>query len=596
MSSSARLNRLVNDAYINDDVNSVYDAFFEYQQVNCSDPQLVSISDAHTQTKRKILVNCGKCWHCRQTKINDWTTRMYAHCEDYKFVYFITLTYASFYSSDSPVTKLLMRKLGDAVWVRDNNNFNHRLCYNPCLLVKKHYQDFLKRLRKNTGNNTITYVISGEYGHDYGRPHFHMILFSNEPISRDDIKKAWSVSLVRNSVNGRDVWSYRKAHKFGVFYDVPIGRIDYNDLVTNGTFNTTAKVRVDGRYMNAGNCFSYVAKYVTKADKVNFSRVNLAYKNLYYKQSFVKIFDNEVVADKVHEYLLNVGYSDIQSKNLLNSQKLISYEKPIFKVSSKVFSPDLSQYYTKKVYGYDCRFEFYPSLYFDFRDSFRPFCEFSRGTPIGSIYAKRNIHEFTQDVFSKPLLQTDGFVVPSYFRRKAKEFLYPLRASRSSRSGISFCLDGLPNLYGRLSQRDKDSRYHLDAQSYKNFGLTDEQTLRYPKSVFKDAYSGERIIFKDGLAKFYKYSRTSRSFINSKCIPVPAFIRKCCDYIVDEIERHNNLVNLSRANLSAIERSNLIALDMGLDPVSLADNYQSRFTAWLNDHQKLYHEIHSSVE
>ena len=46
-------------------------------------------------------------------------------------------------------------------------------------LVKKHVQDFLKRLRKNTGW-TFKYFAAGEYGTDKGRLHYHIILFGVE--------------------------------------------------------------------------------------------------------------------------------------------------------------------------------------------------------------------------------------------------------------------------------------------------------------------------------------------------------------------------------------------------------------------------------
>ena len=39
----------------------------------------------------------------------------------------------------------------------------------------KHFQDFMKRLRKRLGS--VRYYMCGEYGEDFGRPHFHALLF-----------------------------------------------------------------------------------------------------------------------------------------------------------------------------------------------------------------------------------------------------------------------------------------------------------------------------------------------------------------------------------------------------------------------------------
>ena len=191
MSSVSRLSQIIESAYKNDDLQLMRDTFKEYQIANCYYPRLQRIYDAHTQTMRTIPVACGSCYHCIETKINEWVTRMYAHAEDFKHVYFITLTYRSFKSLDAESSKLIIRKLKDAIWHRDSLNYNKSYSYNPCLLVKKHYQLFIKRLRKNTGVQNITYVLSGEYGHDYGRPHFHIILYSPDPISREDIVRAW---------------------------------------------------------------------------------------------------------------------------------------------------------------------------------------------------------------------------------------------------------------------------------------------------------------------------------------------------------------------------------------------------------------------
>lgn len=46
-------------------------------------------------------------------------------------------------------------------------------------LVKKHFQDFMKRLRKRTGRE-LQYYHCGEYGERKRRPHYHAILFGYE--------------------------------------------------------------------------------------------------------------------------------------------------------------------------------------------------------------------------------------------------------------------------------------------------------------------------------------------------------------------------------------------------------------------------------
>lgn len=50
-------------------------------------------------------------------------------------------------------------------------------------LNKKHFQDFMKRLRKQTGEK-IRYYHCGEYGEEYYRPHYHALLFGFDPVDK----------------------------------------------------------------------------------------------------------------------------------------------------------------------------------------------------------------------------------------------------------------------------------------------------------------------------------------------------------------------------------------------------------------------------
>jgi hypothetical protein len=45
-------------------------------------------------------------------------------------------------------------------------------------LVRKHFTDFMKRLRKCFSGRTIRYFGCGEYGSKFLRPHYHIILFN----------------------------------------------------------------------------------------------------------------------------------------------------------------------------------------------------------------------------------------------------------------------------------------------------------------------------------------------------------------------------------------------------------------------------------
>lgn len=127
-----------------------------------------------------LEVPCGRCIACRLNYANSWSTRIVCEAKQWKFASFVTLTYND-----------------------ENLPFNEK--GNPTL-VKKHCQDFFKRVRKDI---KFRYFLGGEYGDIGRRPHYHFCCFSNDP-SIVDInfwQKHWRVgfcyvgTLTRNSAN-----------------------------------------------------------------------------------------------------------------------------------------------------------------------------------------------------------------------------------------------------------------------------------------------------------------------------------------------------------------------------------------------------------
>ena len=106
-------------------------------------------------------VSCKQCTGCRQEYSRQWAMRNMHEASLWLNNIFVTLTY-------------------------DNENLpKHNT------LIKKDFQDFMKRLRKkkhaNT-NNPIRYYQCGEYGEKFGRPHYHAILFNTNFRDREIIQ------------------------------------------------------------------------------------------------------------------------------------------------------------------------------------------------------------------------------------------------------------------------------------------------------------------------------------------------------------------------------------------------------------------------
>lgn len=573
MSTINRLAQIIDSAYKNNDIQLMRDSFNEYQMANCYYPRLHKIFDAHTQQIRTITIPCGTCYHCMESKINEWVTRMYAHAEDFKHVYFITLTYRSFVDLSAEVSKLVIKKLRDAIWHRDAFNSTKHYSYNPCLLVKSHYQKFLKRLRKNTGSK-VSYVLSGEYGHDYGRPHFHLILFSDKPISRADIVRAWSVCLWRDSTGH---FSYRTNQRTnGTAYDFPIGRVDYNDLVTNGSFNTTVKIRVDGRYLDVSNCFAYVCKYVCKSETANMKRVSLAYRALYYKDQFCKVFNNEVSFKIVKDYLLKVGYSFESIPNVINNLKQLVYEKTIFEPSPRIYAEGISQFEKVHICGGDAFVEKYPSLYYEFSSRFGSFCEFSRGLPIGSVYAARNISEFAQGVFTKPLLQDRAFVVPNYFRTKAAQYLYGLRRLHKTFKSSSYNLGGLVNLFRCFEGYTENNLSLPGYMDYKGDYSQYAKALLNPSRCYYDVFTKERIILADCAARYFKFNRGTKKYYCTRVVPISDFVAEWKQKLKKELDSFNARLLIAHTSKSLLDALRLKMTDCGLEFPQLRDSFVNK--------------------
>jgi len=90
---------------------------------------------------------CGQCVGCRLERSRQWAVRCVHEASLFRDNCFITLTYDP---ANLPV--------------------GGSLCYAD-------FQRFLKRLRRRFSGTTIRFFAGGEYGENFGRPHFHACIF-----------------------------------------------------------------------------------------------------------------------------------------------------------------------------------------------------------------------------------------------------------------------------------------------------------------------------------------------------------------------------------------------------------------------------------
>lgn len=123
----------------------------------------VPIKDGNNQL---VYVPCGKCPQCRSARASAWSFRLLQELKVSTSAHFLTLTYDT---KHVPITR---------------NGFMS--------LDKRHYQLFMKRLRKRN-RNRLKYYCAGEYGETYMRPHYHVIMFN---VDVKTIQDAWELGSV----------------------------------------------------------------------------------------------------------------------------------------------------------------------------------------------------------------------------------------------------------------------------------------------------------------------------------------------------------------------------------------------------------------
>ena len=127
-------------------------------------------------TDRPIAVPCGQCIGCRLERSRQWAVRCVHEAQLYDCNCFITLTY-------------------------DDDHLPNDLSLNL-----SHFQKFMKRLRKRFGDG-IRFFHCGEYGENFGRPHYHAIIFNFDVPDRVLFSQRNGVNLYSSEILS-SLWPY----------------------------------------------------------------------------------------------------------------------------------------------------------------------------------------------------------------------------------------------------------------------------------------------------------------------------------------------------------------------------------------------------
>lgn len=144
----------------------------------CADGSIVFQERRWFNTVKTLSLPCGQCIGCRLERSRQWAMRCMHEAQLHEKNCFITLTY-------------------DNTHLPSDGSLHY-----------KDFQLFIKRLRKKFGNSRIRYYMAGEYGENFGRPHFHACIFGHDFYDKKLWKRSSSGSMLYRSEDLELLWPF----------------------------------------------------------------------------------------------------------------------------------------------------------------------------------------------------------------------------------------------------------------------------------------------------------------------------------------------------------------------------------------------------
>ena len=518
---------------------------------SCLYPVSINVTDSLGNV-HKMYVPCGRCIACHDQKRNEWVSRMCLHSLTHRYCYFVTLTYGSYNLYDFKNHPFREDWLMTKPRLSTKNYTNTPKCM-PSLLRQEHLTKFLKRLRIELGFD-ISYCAAGEYGEKYLRPHFHLIIWSAKPINYENIVNAWSYKCY--AVSPTDIRRYNGKQPKECTFRFLIGRVDFHDLVANGTLDFDAVQNKTN--LNSKHVFSYVAKYVCKS---NFITPRL-------KEHILQEYDR---FDHVYWYDDKQDNENVINSVIFRRQFCKDFDIP-YEAKSTLIAPFVDDN-GKHLITLKHNQKTYEKVNQDeFVQIFAPFFVCSRKYGIGRKYYEQNFERFQNKCFDLPKFHSKTLTFPHYFLRLLKNEKYPIYFKKTSLQSSSYSRDFIPfvrDLYLEFSN-NKDIYYNSPWSSIsKKFGL---------HKLCKDAFFSPTFIDNNGYTTYF-YSPTYdiyegfRFNSSTKEYEFTEYVNRSvfCNYIVNNLseyisdikiqtQTHELLYNFQKELLSLPTRFSLVSM------------------------------------
>lgn len=144
----------------------------------CADGSIVFYESKRHDTVKSLSLPCGQCVGCRLERSRQWAIRCMHEAQMHEKNCFITLTY-------------------DDAHLPSDRSLHYR-----------DFQLFIKRLRKRYPRRRIRYYMAGEYGENFGRPHWHACLFGIDFDDKSLWKRTSANSLLYRSADLELLWPF----------------------------------------------------------------------------------------------------------------------------------------------------------------------------------------------------------------------------------------------------------------------------------------------------------------------------------------------------------------------------------------------------
>lgn len=136
-----------------------------------------------------ITVPCGQCIGCRLERSRQWAIRLVHEKQLHEASGFLTLTYDPKH----------LPKHGS--------------------LHKKHFQDFMKRYRFWVDHLRLKFFHCGEYGENFGRPHYHAIIFGHDFHDKVPKFKTPRGDIIYTSAKLQELWTHGQVSTANVTFE-----------------------------------------------------------------------------------------------------------------------------------------------------------------------------------------------------------------------------------------------------------------------------------------------------------------------------------------------------------------------------------------